>query len=334
MTISSRFLRSRTAMTPGLVAAAASDALEPVLAAPGVPATVQAVFDHAIYLSHEGGVLALVTSDGIHHPNGVALARAASHRPFAGIQPGDPARVGDRRVRVGHDRVGNRAVGDGRAPADDGHLAADDGHPPTGCLEVQVTRWWRARPTLRPTRPRTVADALRVARLHLAASAAPLPYDLREPLDAFVAALTDADRPRAGAAADHLIGLGPGLTPSGDDLIAGVLSGAQLLAPVVGGAGSDALVGTVRDVGAAVAARARQATTAISAALLQHAARGEVAAPAADLLRALTGHGRIPAAVDGLLAVGSSSGRDLAAGLLTGADLAVSATVTAVPWSH
>ncbi len=54
----------------------------------------------------------------------------------------------------------------------------------------------------------------------------------------------------------------------------------------------------------------------MSAELLRHAATGAVARPVLRLLRALTGHGALEPAVAGLLAVGSSSGHDLYAGVL------------------
>jgi hypothetical protein len=46
-----------------------------------------------------------------------------------------------------------------------------------------------------------------------------------------------------------------------------------------------------------------------------------VAAPAAAVLHALTGRRQLGPALDELLAIGATSGRDLALGLVTGADL-------------
>ena len=61
------------------------------------------------------------------------------------------------------------------------------------------------------------------------------------------------------------------------------------------------------------------ATTSFSASLLGHAFRGEVAEPAAALLRPLTGRGDAREAAENLNRVGHSSGPALAAGVLAGA---------------
>ncbi len=69
-----------------------------------------------------------------------------------------------------------------------------------------------------------------------------------------------------------------------------------------------------------IAATARSRTTTLSAALLAHAARGEVAEPVKDWLLALTSASlaSILRATDGVLNIGSASGGDLLLGLLLG----------------
>lgn len=114
------------------------------------------------------------------------------------------------------------------------------------------------------------------------------------------------------AAAQPLLGLGEGLTPSGDDFVGGVLfarhslAGAQL-------PGWEAAVG-------GVLADARSLTHPISARLLADLAAGEGWAPLHDLTVAL-GSRRPNAAIGAakrLTAVGHSSGWDLLAGLFAG----------------
>jgi hypothetical protein len=85
-----------------------------------------------------------------------------------------------------------------------------------------------------------------------------------------------------------LAGWGPGLTPAGDDLIAGYVAGLVLLHGR-------------RSRAAWIAELAAARTTALSATLLRHAARGEVPEPVHTLLA--TGSPR------DLLAFGHSSGR-------------------------
>ena len=98
----------------------------------------------------------------------------------------------------------------------------------------------------------------------------------------------------------HLVGRGPGLTPLGDDVVAGWLVAARSL-----GLPHHDVADAVRD--------RLSATTPVSATLLDCAVRGECLPQLGDWLRAPT-----DVAAAALLAVGSTSG----AGLLTGALLA------------
>ena len=119
----------------------------------------------------------------------------------------------------------------------------------------------------------------------------------------------------AGATADDagrdavrgLLGLGPGLTPSGDDCLSGCLIALHAL-------GRGDLAGRL---GAFIAAAPADATSPISAALLACAAAGEPG----EALHALIGavleanEAAMPAAVDRLAGVGHTSGWDMLAGV-------------------
>jgi hypothetical protein len=125
--------------------------------------------------------------------------------------------------------------------------------------------------------------------------------------------LAEADR---GAVAG-LLGLGDGLTPAGDDVLAGWLVTRHA-------AGLDG-----EPVAAAVA-RARHRTTTLSATLLDRAAAGETVPQLRDVLAGVAAGlppDRTRALVDDLLAVGHSSG----AGLALGASLALAPMWTGVP---
>jgi hypothetical protein len=296
---------SRTAVArvraPGgraLPATASTGVADLVCAAPR-PVSVLASFDRALYLAHDGGVLAVETLDGVHLPNGVVVAQPSVERPLAAVRAGARGTVGGGAIEV-------------------------------GALAVRVVRWRRARPALRAVTVVDLGRAVTAAAAAVARGAELLPASLAAPLRAVVEELrAGRDEDAHVAARDGLLGLGPGLTPAGDDVLAGLHAGTQLLAEAV--VGSDELgrlAVAARRTGGRVARTAPDATTAISAALLDHAARGEVAAPAGHLLAALTGAGPVEPAVDRLLAVGSTSGRDLAAGLLAAAEL-VTATAAA-----
>jgi len=105
----------------------------------------------------------------------------------------------------------------------------------------------------------------------------------------------------------RLLGCGPGLTPSGDDCLVGVLVALQALRRDE----------AARALGHAVMAHAPQRTSRISAAHLRAACEGEAVAPVHDVLETLLA-GNAPActvAVRRLLAYGQHSGVDALAGI-------------------
>jgi hypothetical protein len=159
-------------------------------------------------------------------------------------------------------------------------VTAGDRRFVVGDLVVEVGRWWA------PARPRNAADPAEVA----GRAAAPDPG-----WDRFVLGL---------------LGLGPGLTPAGDDLLAGLLVGL-------------AARPDLRDpLAAAIRRQASASTTWFSAELLRLAAAGLAAPAVVAVADALAGHGdddALPRALPALLAVGHTSGPALARGLLLAA---------------
>lgn len=129
-------------------------------------------------------------------------------------------------------------------------------------------------------------------------------------------------RDRAGVegAASRLAGLGPGLTPSGDDALGGFAAVMALLSPYLS---RDAAPRT--SIAVAIATAARPRTNRLSAVLLTHAARGEVAEHVGAVITALASPGSPREAseaalhaADRLLAFGGTSGGDTLLGLLLG----------------
>jgi hypothetical protein len=190
-------------------------------------------------------------------------------------------------------------VAEGRLPGAGTTVRVGDGLLAAASRAWRPLRWW-------DPRPRLDARALlrHGPRLITVMRDAP-PEDFGLPLpDAFtVAGALAAGDP---APAVSVIGLGPGLTPAADDVIAGALAALEL-------------TGRLDDaVRRAVEERAATHTSGLSAALLTAAGRGEVIPPAARVLALLAGGapaGRIASAVAGLFGVGSTSGHDLCAGL-------------------
>ena len=129
--------------------------------------------------------------------------------------------------------------------------------------------------------------------------------DPRPPLQAVLAA--DGPGPMV-----QLLGRGPGLTPSGDDLIAGVLAGLW----------ASGCTAAARRIGAEASRLAPGRTTVLSADLLRWAARGHAGTELLAVIAAAGRHpvdrARIDRAAQALLAVGHTSGSDLLAGLVAG----------------
>ena len=263
--------------------AAASTAVLDVLTGAPRRAEVIASLRHALLLAVAGGdrtrVLAVVTSDAALVANGIRIAEPASNRPFDDVGAG--------RLEVGEGRL--------QLPR----------------ATVTIARWWDARvPYIRP-------DAGAVARLaHRAASGNGLDAAGVLALDALDTAsprALDAEHTAAGAdewaaAATSLIGRGPGLTPAGDDVLAGVLVGLHAV-------GRGALA---RRLGARIDGDLASGTTAFSAELVRLAAAGYAAGEVLRVVRALhepSAATDLDRAVGGLLSVGHTSGADLATGL-------------------
>ena len=194
------------------------------------------------------------------------------------------------------------ASGDGLPLAAGPDLAVGDGavHQ-DGRRVVSVRRWFDPRVHLEAgVDPAAVA---RFAALVLALGRA----DPLLPAHAAERLARDLAAGDAWDAAARLLGRGTGLTPAGDDLVAGALAALRAL-------GSPA----ADDLGAAVRALALVATSRLSAALLEAADVGAVVPEAAAVLRALAGAGGLAAATDRLVALGHTSGWHLAVGLLVG----------------
>ncbi len=125
-------------------------------------------------------------------------------------------------------------------------------------------------------------------------------------------AIRTGDRAAAAAASRRLIGLGPGLTPSGDDALAGIESALRAAGHPMAGF----LAAALDDVDAR--------TTTVAAAMLRHAARGDAAERVHRLLDGLLGPDpdALAPAIDAAVRWGATSGSDLLAGVLLGLDAA------------
>jgi hypothetical protein len=109
-----------------------------------------------------------------------------------------------------------------------------------------------------------------------------------------------------------LIGLGSGLTPSGDDLLVGYFAG--LWCSV---SGQDARAGFISNFGDVVN-RLSHLTNDISRTYLYHAAQGQVSSRLSDLAEAICRGDNSERLLDSAMQVGHTSGMDAVTGLLIG----------------
>src|SRR5829696_3340909 len=282
---------ARPARAATAVPASASTGVAELLRGPVRQARVLMSVPAAVYLQvpteRGNDVVGVLTSDAAKLPLACMLFRPSNGRPLIALPPGAPAEVGSGRIVVGD-------------------------------LVVSAAAWWEPRPKLPSLRPALLPEGVRQLRNTLYGEGVPhsaftlpgLPTGPGGPLAALRGAVRRADLEAALRTATRLIGLGPGLTPAGDDVMAGTVAGLVLL-------GHPAAERFAAGVYSLAAGR----TTELSRALLRHAACGRVSGEYAAVLHGLVGERPLAPAVAGLLATGSTSGRAMALGLCTAIDL-------------
>jgi hypothetical protein len=264
-----------SSLLSGPVAAACPARVGDLISGPVRPVDVLGRFATALYLRLEGGeVIALLSSDAVRLPIGLILPTSSREFPLTSL--------------IGPVVVGSGAV----------HI---------GSWRCRVSRLVSVRAAAGLAPDRRACEHLRQL-LAYHQSADP---DLRLP-----DALPD-DENTPEVAADlvrRLLGVGPGLTPAGDDVLAWLLvwlwSFGQRAEPLR----------------LAVLAGLAAGTTDLSAALLRCAARGESIPQVNQLLQAMSAsawQGRLDHAMYELVRVGHTSGTALAAGVLAAATMAI-----------
>jgi Protein of unknown function (DUF2877) len=142
--------------------------------------------------------------------------------------------------------------------------------------------------------------------------------DLREAQTIVIAthqALADGNSAQMLEAARHLVGLGPGLTPSGDDFLVGCLRGLWLIRQ-----NQHAAFPMLDRLRAGLLPDLDDRTTRVGAEFIRYALKGafaEILDQAAIALLIPAHPQRVQSAVDRLLAQGETSGTDTTLGLLT-----------------
>jgi hypothetical protein len=187
-----------------------------------------------------------------------------------------------------------------------------DGSVEVGRLSLRVRRWWDPAPALGEVDPRDLASPI------LAGDGRGTPgLAGHDAVELLAASCASGWLLGAVTAAERLVGLGPGLTPSGDDVLAGLLVTLRHLGAATGVERAVRLGGWLA---AAVTFDARTRTTPLSATLLHCAARGEACPEVIAVLRGLAGRQPLEPALRRLHGLGHTSGADLAQGIAIGLD--------------
>jgi hypothetical protein len=191
-------------------------------------------------------------------------------------------------------------------------------------LDIRIVRWWDPSPVFGPlSRARLDHGSGVLARLYTAAEHAPGLAGQDGP-GQLAACCANGDLAGAVEAAEHLVGLGPGLVPSGDSVVSGVLLALRLLGGAI--SGGTRAVWLANWLSAAVTSDAAQRTTTLAAALLHCAAKGQAAAEVSAVLLGMAGQEPLEPAASRLLA--SVQGVDLAWGLVAGCRAALHLSVS------
>ena len=274
----------------------------------------------AAWVDLDGFVIAVTTREVPLLPNAIAVAAGSGALVGAGAGAGGAARLAPGLVRLGSVQI----TWDPAAPP-----GWDPTVPvPSGATPQAVAA--RGAALLRALGAEAEAHALvrhlvrELGRIGLATADDP---EGAAGLTWLFRGIRERDPVPAAAGARELLGRGSGLTPEGDDLLAGVAGTLAVLGPATGMGRS-----FLRGVLAALVDPARARTTALSATLLELAAHGLLTEPAGRLLDlSPAGERAWPAALARLRRLGHGSGRAYATGIAAACLLAGAAGDRAVP---
>jgi len=288
--------RAGAGREPAVTAGVASLAVRDLLRGTRRHGKVLAALPHAIYLEFadsvpEPRVIAVSPPDAIRLPNAIVTGprEASPAAPPAGTE-----------CWAGGSRV--MACG----------------------LDIRIVRWWDPSPVFGPlSRARLDHGSGVLARLYAAAEHAPGLAGQDGP-GQLAACCASGDLAGAVEAAEHLVGLGPGLVPSGDSVVSGVLLALRLLGGAI--SGGTRAVWLANWLSASVTGDAAQRTTTLAASLLHCAAKGQAAAEVSAVLLGMAGQEPLEPAASRLLA--APQGVDLAWGLVAGCRAALLLSVS------
>jgi len=285
---------------------------------------IHSVFQHALNIKTSGGQLVSILSGADRAGPNTVVARLPSGMDFIsmGLRAGMPARLRGNRVQLGAGDVQLRTgsaqkwwprLADGLEQVDrhrlETNLAAVNEKvsalPPgrgLGCLltdaaDMAAGRWDRV-----ADGHRHGGDSDKLIKKALPAIKKLMQGYLRK------------DGPALQQGVKGLIGLGSGLTPSGDDLLLGFIGALGAVSKRMNGPEMESILEAIRD----HLYENRQGTTFISANLLAFACAGRVADPILNVIRSLLFEetAAVMERLEVLLQQGDSSGSEVLLGIL------------------
>jgi len=315
-----------------------------VLSASGAEARVHSVFPLTVNLSVAGAriLVALTGPRGAVYPHAVVLDQAVLDQgavPFRHVAAGDRGRLSADTIRL-EGRCGHLTVALGTAS-----------WPAARVLPVITRRgnaWRAAARRLADFQVRAGCDLRLDSLVEGEEASTAMGTALRQAVLTLGRAARSAPGTALERAVASLVGMGTGLTPSGDDFLSGFLAAARAsdaACPSAVARTSDAFresdaaptsggKALVRALAAAVDANSA-ATGEISASLLNGAIHGYWPRPLVDLADALAEEDErgASAAVHELCGLGHSSGADIATGFLFGLAILAHAQGVEGPWT-
>ncbi len=295
-----------------------STAIQPLLDIPTTRGSIQSVFPRAANLLFGSRLLTLHARDTPCAPNGLVLPLRAGPGPLADLQPGMAIIIERGTIYI---------------------------PTPSLRLSTQNSQPWNPHPRLEPGACPPERLARNVAALtallaeqapkeglaalaggvdaEAASSKAPgsnadesfLLHTARPAAAHLLDGVMRQQMPAVRQGASGLIGLGPGLTPSGDDLLIGFMAATSILGEPIGLA-SEWYPRVHRE----LLTIARGRTNKISITWMEYAQQGEVAEHIGHLFQALVGEDarQVESTALTVLKTGATSGADLLAGVILG----------------
>ena len=299
-------------MIVSLVAVDYSRPIQPIFEQEPRVCNIHSVFRKAVNITHDDTILALLSDELPRMPNSVRLSAIVAEELLPQLRPGIEVWIGNERLLIpAHNFSLHLPEKPAWEPRPD--VTAHDWRRETVAQHVRLLAHYLA------DQPQQEGLAPLIGPLLLEQSApeSPLSRMALPKLRMLALASWRQDITDIEDATRGLAGLGPGLTPSGDDALGGFISIMALLSPQLSADGASR-----KHIARTITTIARPRTTALSAVLLAHAACGEVAEQLGTLLLTLS----LPAeasqtvlnAADRVLAFGASSGGDTLLGILLG----------------